>query len=218
MAERKRCQGLNSKCFLLTYLVIVIFLLVLWFTGTDLNQQESRVIPGALHAYITSPPRQINDVQVALSKKRVLTNIYFGGKWTLVYFSHEQCIPTCLSAFNKLAAFQSSYASDDVGVVVIDLDSDINARGKLADLLKQNNFNFPIINAEKAVIENLSKTFIALYLTTNFTDGTHRIEQQHNLFLVDPKRRIYAVFDEKLSSTVVNDGFVSLRYFYAKSE
>ena len=55
MAERKRCQGLNSKCFLVTYLVIVSFLLILWFTRSGLIQEDLRVIPAELSAYITSP-------------------------------------------------------------------------------------------------------------------------------------------------------------------
>lgn len=218
MAERKRCQGLNSKCFLVTYLLIVGFLLVLWFTGSGLEQEDLREIPAELQPYIASPPRPIDIVQVTLNQKRVLTNILLEDKWTMVYFSHEQCAPICLSAFNKLAEFQSSYASHDVNVLVIDLESEASAKGKLTPLLEKNNFNFPVIQAEQSVIEKLTKTFIALYLTTYFSDGTYQIEQEHNLFLVDPKSRVYAVFDENSSSTTIENRFVSLRYFYAKSE
>lgn len=218
MAERKRCQGLNSKCFLVTYLVIVSFLLVLWFTRTGLLQKDLREIPTELQAYITSPPRQINEYAATLNEKQVLTNSIFGDKWTIVYFSHANCVPSCFPAFKKLAAFQSAHASQDIKVIIINLDSDDSKRGKLAELLRQNSLDFPILEVEKPVLEILTKVFVSLYLTTEFTDGTYQIEQQHDLFLVDPKSRVYAVFDDKTSSAIIHNNFVSLRQFYAKSE
>jgi cytochrome oxidase Cu insertion factor (SCO1/SenC/PrrC family) len=218
MADRKRCQGLNSKCFLFTYLVIVGFLLVLWFNRTGLMHEDSRVIPAALQSYITSPPRPI-EADISYSKgKQALTNEVFDDRWTLVYFSHANCLPACLKSFEKLAAFQSAFANYDVGVATIDLDSEENQRGKLASLVAQTGFKFPIIEAESAVIEALAKTFIALYLRTDFTNGHYQIEQEHHLFLVDPKSRVYAVFDEKVPSAEIKDSFTQLRQFYAITE
>ena len=142
----------------------------------------------------------------------------FKDRWTLVYFSHENCLPECVKPYEKLASFQSAFASHDVGVAVIDLDSKEKQHGKLAKLVAQKNFKFPIIEAEETVIDALSKTFIALYLKTDLTGGYYQIEQEHHLFLVDPKSRVYAVFDEALSATKINNTFTQLRQFYAKSE
>jgi len=123
----------------------------------------------------------------------------FKDRWTLVYFSHANCLPECVEPFEKLAKFQSAFASNDVAVAVIDLDSEQNQRGNLAKLVAQKNFKFPIIEAEEAVIDALSKTFIALYLRTDLAGGYYQIEQEHHLFLVDPKNRVYAVFDERVT-------------------
>jgi cytochrome oxidase Cu insertion factor (SCO1/SenC/PrrC family) len=219
MAERKRCQGLNSKCFLVTYLVIVSFLLILWFTRSGLLQEDLRVIPAELSAYITSPSRPIDKVDIILNGKQVLTNNVFGEKWTMVYFSHLNCLPACLQVFNKLAAFQSAYASQDVSVLLISLDTESSALGKLAQGLDEKGFNFQVLEAEdEAVIERLAKTFIALYLKTHLSDGSYQIEQEHHLFLVDPKSRVYAVFDEKTPASIIESSFSAMRGFYAKSE
>ena len=218
MADRKRCQGLNSKCFLFTYLVIVGFLLVLWFNRTGLVHEDQRVIPAQLQSTIASPPREISDVLVGLNGKQVLTNRVFNDRWTLVYFSHANCLPECVKPYEKLASFQSAFASHDVGVAVIDLDSEENQRGNLAKLVAQKGFEFPIIEAETNVIEALAKTFIALYLRTGFANGECQIEQEHYLFLVDPKSRVYAVFDDEDTSAQIKDIFTQSRQFYAKSE
>jgi cytochrome oxidase Cu insertion factor (SCO1/SenC/PrrC family) len=218
MAERKPCQGLNSKCFLVTYLVIVVFLLILWFNRTDLLQEDLRVIPAELQAYIISPPRPISEEEAILNNKQVLTINLFKDNWTLVYFSHANCLPSCLTGLNKLATFQSAYASKDVGTLLIDLDSDVHARGKLDQLLQYQNFNFPVLEAEEAVIEGLAKTFIALYLKSDLGGGYYQIEQEHKLFLVDPKSRVYAVFDEQTPALTIDNSFAELRSFYAKSE
>jgi len=219
MADRKRCQGLNSKCFLFTYLVIVGFLLVLWFNRTGLVHEEQRVIPAQLQSTIAFPPREISDVLIGLNEKQVLTNSAFNDRWTLFYFSHANCLPKCVKPYEKLASFQSAFASHDVvGVAVIDLDSEENQRGTLAKLVAQEGFKFPIIEAETNVIEALAKTFIALYLRTDFANGEYQIEQEHHLFLVDPKSGVYAVFDDQDTSAEIMDTFTQLRQFYAKSE
>ena len=101
---------------------------------------------------------------------------------------------------------------------MIDLDSEENQRGNLAKLVAQKGFEFPIIEAETNVIEALAKTFIALYLRTGFANGECQIEQEHYLFLVDPKSRVYAVFDDEDTSAQIKDIFTQSRQFYAKSE
>jgi cytochrome oxidase Cu insertion factor (SCO1/SenC/PrrC family) len=219
MAERKRCQGLNSKCFLVTYLVIVSFLLILWFTRSGLIQEDLRVIPAELSAYITSPPRHVDDIQVAYNGKRALTHNVFNEKWTMVYFSHLNCLPACLQVFNKLAVFQSAYASQDVSVLLISLDTEASAIGKLAQGLDEKGFNFQVLESEnEAVIERLAKTFVALYLKTDLSNGGYQIEQEHHLFLVDPQSRVYAVFDEQTTTSIIESSFPAIRGFYAKSE
>lgn len=218
MAERKRCQGLNSKCFLVTYLLIVGFLLVLWFNRTDLLEEDLREIPPALDAYLISPPKAIELLPLTLNSKQVLTSDLFNDKWTLVYFSHGRCLPACLSAFEKLASFQTAYANLDIDVLLINVDTGVEAEEELAALLQQYHFHFSILAAEEKVIAQLSKRFIALYLRTDFNDGSYLIEQEHTLFLVDPKSRVYAAFPEQILGAEIESTFASLRSFYAKSE
>jgi len=138
--------------------------------------EDHRVIPAQLQNTITSPPRETSVAAVHIGDKQVLTNMLFKDRWTFVYFSHANCFPECVEPFEKLAKFQSAFASNDIAVAVIDSDSEQNQRGNLAKLVAQKNFKFPIIEAEEASIDALSKTFIALYLRTDLAGGYYQID------------------------------------------
>jgi cytochrome oxidase Cu insertion factor (SCO1/SenC/PrrC family) len=214
----KRCQGLNSKCFLFTYLVIVCFLLILWLSRLPLVHEEARDIPTDLQAYITSPARTVDDVLIGFDDKLVLTSSWYKDKWTLVYFSHANCFPACDATLIKMAEFEAAYATQDVQTMIIDLDSEANAKGKAAQQLKQKGFKIAVADGSKVDIAALTKTFIALFLRTDFSDGSYQIEQEHTLFIVDPNARVYASFSEQDSSKTIKQTFAKLRAFYAQTE
>jgi len=70
----------------------------------------------------------------------------------------------------------------------------------------------------KTEIEQLARDFVALFLKTDFSDGSYQIEQEHHLFVVDPKGRVYATFRPPYTSRSIQSQFLKLRYFYAQSE
>jgi cytochrome oxidase Cu insertion factor (SCO1/SenC/PrrC family) len=214
----KRCQGLNSKCFLLTYLVIVSFLLILWLNRLPLVDEDRRVIPVDLDAYITSPARAVGNISLSLNHELVLTSEQYKDKWTLVYFSHANCFPGCEATLIKMAEFDTAYATQDVQTMIIDLDNEVNAKGKMAQQLRNKGFKIAVADGSKVDIEALAKTFIALFLRTDFSDGSYQIEQEHRLFMVDPKARVYASFKPQISSKTIKQTFAKLRAFYARTE
>ena len=63
----KRCKGLNSKCFLFSYLMIVGFLLVLWLNRLPLIHDDQREIPVDMQDYLESPPRSLSVFQMPFS-------------------------------------------------------------------------------------------------------------------------------------------------------
>lgn len=214
----KRCQGVNSKCFLFTYLVIVSFLLILWFNRLPLVHEELREIPTDLQAYIASPARTIDDVLVGYKGKLALTSSLYKEKWTLVYFSHANCFPSCDATLIKMAEFAAAYATQDVKTMILDLDSETNTKGSMAQQLKQKGFIITVADASSTDITALAKTFTALFLRTDFSDSSYQIEQEHTLFIVDPKARVYASFNEQTSSKTIKQTFTKLRAFYAQTE
>lgn len=214
----KRCQGLNSKCFLLTYLVIVSFLLILWLNGLPLVDEDLRAIPVDLQAYIASPARAIDNTLLKLKEELVLTSEQYKDKWTLVYFSHANCFPGCVATLIKMTEFDAAYATQDVKTMIIDLDSEANAKGKMAQQLRNKGFKIAVADGSKVDIEALAKTFIALFLRTDFSHGSYQIEQKHMLFMVDPKARVYASFKPQTSSKTIKQTFAKLRAFYAQTE
>jgi hypothetical protein len=44
------------------------------------------------------------------------------------------------------------------------------------------------------------------------------LEQQHSLFLIDPKGRLYARFEPPFSSVSLQQRFIEIRQFFARTE
>ncbi|NQZ53739.1 MAG: SCO family protein [Piscirickettsiaceae bacterium] len=214
----KRCKDLNSKCFLFTYLIIVSFLLVLWINRLPLMQEDLRDIPTDMLSYIESPAKKLPPFSLITSNKLALTNEWLNNKWTFVYFSHSHCLPQCQPALEKMNYLRSAFANNNLQFLVIGLDNEHEAADALSQFLMTQQLKLTAATASEPEIESLAKAFIALYLTTNFTDGSYQIEQEHHIFLVDPKGRIYATFRPPYSNTSIQSRFLKLRQFYAQSE
>jgi cytochrome oxidase Cu insertion factor (SCO1/SenC/PrrC family) len=214
----KRCKGLNSKCFLITYLMIVGFLLVLWMNRLPLMHEDQREIPVAMQDYIVSPPRPLPEFSLNTDNKLALTNNWFHGKWSLVYFSHSRCMPDCQPALQAMKYIKSAFANVDFQFLVIGIDTEHEAADDLSDFLNQQKLDFKVATASPKIIDELASSFIALFLQTDYADGSYQIEQEHHLFVVDPKGRVYATFKPPFNRDLIKSEFLKLRFFYARSE
>ena len=211
-----RCKGFNSKCFLFTYLIIVGFIIVLWMNRLPLMHKDTRVIPDGLQSYLESPPRSLPNLALNTNNKLALTNEWFHNKWSVVYFSHSKCLPACRPSLEEIKSLQAAFANSDFQFLVIELDVQHEMTDDLSQFLISQGYDFAVATGSEKEIEELAKTFIALFLKTNFTDGSYQIEQEHNLFVVDPKGRVYATFRPPFKD--VGSRFHALRKFYAKTE
>jgi cytochrome oxidase Cu insertion factor (SCO1/SenC/PrrC family) len=214
----KRCKGLNSKCFLISYLMIVGFLLVLLMNRLPLMNKDQREIPVAMQDYIASPARPLPEFSLNTDHDLALTNNWFDGKWSLVYFSHSHCFPACQPALQTMKKIQSAFANVDFQFLVIGIDTDHETENDLNNFLHQQQFDFKVATAGAKIIDELASTFIALFLQTDYADGSYQIEQEHHLFVVDPKGRVYATFKPSFNKDLIQSEFLKLRYFYARSE
>jgi len=178
----KRCKGLNSKCFLFTYLIIVSFLLVLWLNRLPLMHEDSRDIPRDLQGHISSPATHLPYFSLRTEGKLALTNSWFEDKWSFVYFTHGHCLPRCQPSLQNMSELQASYANSDFQFLTIGLDSQHETADELAQFLLSQGFEFTSATADTEEIDKLSKAFIALYLQTDFSDGSYQIEQEHHIF------------------------------------
>ena len=214
----KRCKGLNSKCFLFTYLIIVTFLLVLWLNRLPLMYDDQREIPVDMQSYISSPVVPLAPFLLITNDKLALTNDWLVDKWSFVYFMHGHCLAACLPSLEIINELQDSYANSDFQFLTIGLDSQHETAEQLTQFLQSQGFEFTTAAASMEEIDMLSKEFIALYLQTDFSDGSYQIEQEHHIFLVDPKGRVYARFKPPYSGANISAKFLKLRHFYAKTE
>lgn len=210
-------KNLNSKRFLLTYLVIIVLLLMLWAFKMRLLHEDNRVIPFKMLAYLESPPREAPDLSLTLNSKQVLTNGWFKNKWSVVYFSHGNCLPLCRPALETMKLIKSSFTNNDFQFLVIDLDGDNETQSNLMSFLADQQFNFEVASASSAKIEDLAGEFKALFLKTRLSDGGYLIEQEHHVFVIDPKGRLYATFKPPFSINIQED-VSNMRYFYARTE
>jgi len=214
----KRCKGLNSKCFLISYLMIVGFLLVLWMNRLPLMNEEQREIPVAMQNYIASPARPLPEFSLNTDNKLALTNNWFDGKWSLVYFSHSHCLPACQPALQAMNDLKDAFANVDFQFLVIGIDTEHETADDLNDFLHQQKLDFKVATASPKIIDELARSFIALFLQTDYADGSYQIEQEHHLFVVDPKGRVYATFKPPFNKDLIQSEFLKLRYFYARTE
>jgi len=215
----KRCKGLNSKCFLFTYLIIVSFLLVLWLNRLPLMHEDLRDIPIDMQDYIASPSFSLPLFSLETSEKLALTNKWFEDKWSFVYFTHSHCFPACQASLKNMDELHASFANADFQFLTIGLDSQHETADQLVQFLQSQGFDFTAATANDAAeIDKLARAFVALYLQTDFSDGSYQIEQEHHIFLVDPKGRVYARFKPPYSSATISAQFLKLRHFYAKTE
>jgi protein SCO1 len=210
-------KNLNSKRFLLTYLVIIGFLLLLWSIQIRLEYEDNREIPIEMLVYLESPPRAAPEIYLDLNDERVLTNDWFQNKWSFVYFSHGKCLPLCQPSLETMKLIQSSFTNNDFQFLVIGLDGDNETQASLASFLAAQQFNFDVASAGSEKVEDLARDFRALFLKTSLSDGRYFIEQEHHIFVLDPKGRIYATFKPPFKINIRED-ISNMRYFYARSE
>lgn len=211
-----RCQGFNSKCFLLSYLIIVGFLIVLWMNRLPLMHDDQRDIPSEMQNYVESPPRLLPQFSLHIKNKLALTNAWFEDKWTFVYFTHSNCLPICKPSLDALKSLKKAFANSDFQFLAVGIDSEHETADELLLFLESEDYNFTVTTGSETEIDMLAKTFIALFLQTDFTDGSYQIEQEHPLFVVDPKGRVYATFHPPF--TELRAQVLALRRFYARSE
>jgi cytochrome oxidase Cu insertion factor (SCO1/SenC/PrrC family) len=181
-----------------------------------LTHKDTRVIPETLQDYLESPPRQLDAFILNTKEKLALTNEWFKQKWSFVYFTQGNCLPDCRPSLNSMKALQTAFANSDFQFLTIGVDSQHETADNLSEFLISQGYDFTAATGSEKEIEKLATTFIALYLQTDFTDGSYQFEQEHHLFVVDPKGRIYATFRPPFSD--VTSRFRMLRRFYAKTE
>jgi protein SCO1/2 len=183
-----------------------------------LIHEDTRVIPNDLQNYISSPPRPIPTFSLDTSSKLALTNSWLEDKWTFITFTYGHCLPHCQSLLTTMKGVKASIASNNIQFLVVGIDSDHESTQQLDDFLVAQKLDATAATGEVTAIETLAHTFIALFLQTDYNDGSYIIEQQYHLFLVDPKGRLYATFKPPYNSGSIKQLFFKLRHFYAKSE
>jgi cytochrome oxidase Cu insertion factor (SCO1/SenC/PrrC family) len=208
----RRLKNLNSKAFLLLYLFVVASLLLFWFVATQPAQKEYRDIPEELKDVLLSPPHPLPQFLLQGNHRRVLTEQSLKGKWSWVYFYHPSCDSICAPVLDVLKALQTHFAQNDIQHIVISYDSAQNERVPSALYTP-----FKIYFAEQRMVDELAQQFNFLYLRTDYSSG-YSLEQQHSLFLVDPKGRLYARFEPPFTSGLLQQRFIQIRRFFARTE
>lgn len=204
-------KRVNSKGFLLLYLVVFACLLAMLLFQRSQTEKDERIIPEPFARFIVSPPRQIPQFLLHSAEGKVLTEQALRGKWSFVYFSQPRCRPDCEPVYSVLNHLRQLSASNQQQVLVINFD-DEQAQERI--LAAQ---DLAVYSGDKAMLDSLADAFAFLFLRTDFTDH-YQLEQQHSIFLVDPKGRVYARFEPPFTSLHIQKRFFSLREFYARTE
>jgi cytochrome oxidase Cu insertion factor (SCO1/SenC/PrrC family) len=208
-------KSFNSKGFLLLYLLVFAGMLLLWLSRLGDHGEENRNIPESLRAEIISPARPIPQFVLQSADRQVLTEQSLRGKWSFIYFTHPQCLPYCEPVLEVMENLQTLLAGADQQFVVINFDAE--RADELAALLASMDKTIPVFSGDTSMLTLLTEAFAFLYLREDNGAGAE-IEQQHSLFLTDPKGRLYARFEPPFTSLSLQQQFFALRDFYARSE
>lgn len=211
----KLFKSFNSKGFLLLYLVVFASLLLVWLYQVEQKQTDKREIPPSLAPVLRSPPAQLDQFLLYSDSREVLTEQSLRGKWTYVYFTHPACLPQCEPVLSVMQNLQQMAAINETRFVSINFDPDQETQRP--EWWLENTPSLPLYGGKKAVVMELADKFEFLHLRTKLDKG-YSLEQQHSVFLVDPKARVYARFDPPFSSPLIQQQFIAIRDFYARSE
>lgn len=211
----KLFKSFNSKGFLLLYLVVFASLLLAWLFQVEQKQTDNREIPPSLAPVLRSPPAALDQFLLYSDTREVLTEQSLRGKWTYVYFTHPACLPQCEPVLSVMQNLQQLAATSEIQFVSINFDPDQDTQRP--EWWLENTPSLPLYGGNKAVIVALADKFEFLHLRTTLDKG-YSLEQQHSVFLVDPKARVYARFDPPFSSPLIQQQFLAIRQFYARSE
>jgi cytochrome oxidase Cu insertion factor (SCO1/SenC/PrrC family) len=208
-----RPKHINSKAFLLLYLVVIGCLLSIYYFSRLPDQKEYRTLPAELASFLVSPPRAVPQFLLFDPQQRILTEQSLKGKWSLIYFTQPSCLPTCEAPLTVLNNLQGFFAANSVQIVLINFDANQFKNMKMFSSA------FTLYGSQQqSMLDDIASTFHFLYLKTDYPASTYTLEQQESIFLVDPKTRVYARFEPPYSSAMILDKYYALRDFYARSE
>lgn len=208
-------KSFNSKGFLLLYLAVFASLLTVWLFRTKQVEIDQREIPDELRSVLVSPPRTLPQFLLYDVDKQVFTDQSLRRKWSFIYFTHPGCLPQCEPVLSVMHNLKQFFASRDLQFVLINFDS--RQAADVSALLAERDMNFPFYAADADMLKPLTEAFAFLYLHTELERG-YSLEQQHSIFLIDPKGRVYARFEPPFTSLSIQETFFRLRDFYARSE
>ncbi len=207
----KPIKSVNSKAFLLLYLVITLIILVLWISRIEFTQPDRRDVPENLRPFVVSPPHLIPQFVLKSNANHVLTNASLDNRWSFIYFTHKYCKPECDVILQVMQHLQRLFAGPSVQFFVINFGDPIDTPTlSKADLATYGGSN--------AMLDSFIKSFDFLYLEPEAYEKSKKVEQQHYIYLVDPQGRVYAVFKPPFTSLAIQRVFFLLRAFYARSE
>ena len=206
----------NSKGFLLLYLVVFASLLSVWIFRLEQARYDHREIPESLRPVLVSPVTALPQFVLYDLDKQVLTEQSLLGKWSFIYFTHPLCLPQCEPVLSVMHNLKQLFASSDMQFLLINFDNR-QASVDMEKAFASREMSFPLYSGEKKMLTTVMEAFGFLYLQTELEQG-YSLEQQHSLFLTDPKGRLYARFEPPFTSLAIQQTFFELRDFYARSE
>lgn len=207
-------KSFNSKGFLLLYLVVFASLLAVWLFQAEKSGVDRRDIPDTLQPVLVSPPQPVPQFLLRSAADQVLTEQALRGKWSFIYFSHAGCIPQCQPVLEVMNNLKQILANREQQFVLITFDK--SDTREMSEMQAESGWDIPVYSGGRAMLNMLMQHFEFLYLPAS-TPGAI-IEQQHSIFLTDPKGRFYARFEPPFSSLSIQQRFFQLRDFYARSE
>jgi len=189
----------------------------------SLALQPDAGLPDDLRDFALAEPAQLQTVTLADGKGAVAFPGDADNRWTLLAMGFTHCPDICPFMLTNLAEVESQMkghlsAAELPRFVFLSVDPSRDTTTYLAEYVSHFSDDFLGITGPPPAIDQLTKELGAFYrLGPKDSDGDYTVDHSAEIFLIDPKGRLFGKFQPPLDPQETTVRFKNARRFYAQS-
>ena len=168
--------------------------------------------PQSLQGVLRPQPRILQPFKLIDQKGKLINELSFEDKWSLVFFGYTSCpdiCPTTLHVLNSVTSIlleKENKLSQDTQVIFISVDPERDTKDVLVDYMAFFNKDFIGATGDKKNIDNVVQQFGAGYVMDEEVEpGQYQVSHSSAIFLVAPDTKLVAAFSQPhIPGTIVS--------------
>lgn len=212
MSKRSLSRAALATLVVLTAIGGALFA---WSRSTD------SPLPANLRGVVVAAPMKLGAVHLTDHRGGTVTDAWFAGHWTFLFFGFTSCSDVCPATLAQLAVLKKVISRNhpDVSMpryVFVSVDPERDTRTRLKTYLANFDPSFVGMSGDPAQIEALERPMGAFHRKGKpAASGYYSVSHSAEIFLLDPSARVYARFIPPLKPAVVADQLRAIVTLYA---